>query len=64
MGLKVEITPLVKSRSSRGNSTQQLYLLKDGVLGHLEVIWERREVGIISSINSVRHINSGFHSQL
>lgn len=53
-----------RRRNSRSENTRRLYLLKDGVLGHLEMVWKRWKVGIISSINSVKQNKSGSQSRI
>lgn len=51
-----------RQRNGRSENTRRLYLLKDGELGHLEMVRKRWEVGIIFSVNSVQQKKSGIQS--
>lgn len=55
VGLEMGDLAQNRQRNSRRENTRRLYLLKDGVLGHLEMFWKRWKVRVISSINSVKH---------
>lgn len=48
------MTPVLAGQCA---STMRLYLFKDGILGHLEVIRKRRKVGVAFSVSSAGKID-------